>query len=152
MQKILCATRGGLASQVTQKAARELALSTSLPLIYLYVVNTEFMRHTTELSHIHDVAREMTRLGEFILLVAVERAAAEGVQAEGIVREGKWQEELLAAAVELRPAYVVLGSPSLNSLQDPEAARHIQERAQQIREACGAEVVIVLPTGERKLL
>jgi len=152
MQAILCATRGGLASQVTQKAAIALARSTDLPLVYLFVVNTEFMHRTTDLSHTQDAARELTKLGEFILAVAVERAEVEGVKAEGIVRQGKWQDVLLAVTAEICPRYVVLGSPGLDSLQDPEAARHIQERAAQIRNVCGSDIVIVLPSGEQKHL
>jgi len=148
MQAILCATRGGLASQTAQKAASDLARKTGLPLIYLYVVNTEFMRCTTGLGHLDDAARELTKLGEFILAVAVERAEAEGVQASGIVHAGKWQDELLAVAKDKRPRYVVLGSPGLDSLQDPAATQHMRERAAQIKQASGADVVIVLPSGE----
>jgi len=148
MQAILCATRGGLASQTTQSAARELARKTGLPLIYLYVVNTDFFNRATGLGHMDDAARELTKLGEFILAVAVERAEAEGVQASGVVRTGKWQDELLAVAKEVNPRHVVLGSPGLDNLEDPEAARHIRERAAQIKQASGADVVIVLPSGE----
>lgn len=146
METILCATRGGIDSQVAQKGALELARAAGLKLVYLYVVDTEFMRCTTELSHMDDAAREIRKLGEFILAVAVERAEAEGVQAEGIVRQGNWQTELVALAAELRPRYVVLGSPGLNTAQEWEAA---SQRAAAIRQASGAEPVIVLPTGRR---
>jgi nucleotide-binding universal stress UspA family protein len=145
MQTILCATRGGVESQVSQKAAHALARAEGLRLIYLYVVDTDFMRSTTELSYVHDAAREIKKLGEFILAVAVERAKAEGVEADGIVRQGKWQDEIAAVAAELRPRYVMLGSSGLTTPYEWEMAR---QRAARIRQSSGAELIIVLPTGE----
>lgn len=148
MKAILCSTRGGLASQVTQKAALDLARATGLPLVYLYVVNTDFMRCTTELSHVDEAAREIAKLGEFILAIAVERAEAEGVKAEGIIRVGKWNEKLRAVVKEIQPQYVVLGSPGLDSPQERTATENLKKRGAELKAEFGVEVLMVLPTGE----
>ncbi|RMF49572.1 MAG: universal stress protein, partial [Anaerolineae bacterium] len=47
MSAIVCAIRGGPASQPTIRRAIALALETSLPLHFLYVVNLDFLSSTS---------------------------------------------------------------------------------------------------------
>jgi nucleotide-binding universal stress UspA family protein len=108
--KILCATRGGEASYRTQDAAIALAKERDDTLLFLYVVDLRFLDKTSG-SVVVNVEQEMTKMGEFLLLMAKERAAEQGVVAEAICRKGEVREELKNAARESGVSLVVLGRP-----------------------------------------
>jgi nucleotide-binding universal stress UspA family protein len=111
MGKILCATRGGEASYRTQDAAIALAKERGDTLLFLYVVDLHFLDKTAG-AGVVDVEREMTNMGQFLLLIAQERAAEQGVPAETICRKGAVREELKNAAREEDVSLVVLGRPA----------------------------------------
>ncbi len=50
-------------------------------------------------------------MGEFLLAMAQERAAKEGLQAEALVKHGEFADALAVAIQELDADVVVLGSP-----------------------------------------
>ena len=111
MGKILCATRGGEASYRTQDAAISLAKERGDTLLFLYVVDLHFLDKTTG-AGVVDVEHEMIGMGEFLLLMARERAAEQGVEAEMVCRGGRLREELKKAAREEGVSLVVLGRPA----------------------------------------
>jgi len=111
MSKILCATRGGEASYRTQDAAIALAKERSDTLLFLYVVDIHFLDKTAA-PIVVDVGNEVTKMGEFLLLMAQERAAEQGVTATTICRRGEFREELKRAALEGDVSLVVLGRPA----------------------------------------
>jgi nucleotide-binding universal stress UspA family protein len=108
MGRVLCATRGGEASRRTQDAAIALAKEQGDDLIFLYVADSSFLNHTAA-PLVIDVESRLVRMGEFQLLMAQERAAAQGVSAQTLVREGKLRAELVGAARELEVDLIVLG-------------------------------------------
>ena len=110
MGRILCATRGGEASRRTQEAAIALAKEQGDELIFLYVADSSFLNHTAA-PLVIDVEARLVKMGEFQLLMAQERAAAQGISAQAIVREGKLRAELVGAARELEVDLIVLGHP-----------------------------------------
>jgi nucleotide-binding universal stress UspA family protein len=110
MSGIVCAIRGGPASQPTIERAISLAKDTDLPLFFIYVVNLDFLTHTQS-SRTHSIEKDLHHMGEFILLTVQSKAEAEGVLAEGIVRKGSVGEQIISAAKELEANYVVLGTP-----------------------------------------
>ncbi|MCB0240075.1 MAG: hypothetical protein KDH08_15830, partial [Anaerolineae bacterium] len=77
MSGIVCAVRGGPASQPTVSRSIALAAETGLPLYFLYVVNLEFLDHTAS-SRTHTISKEMAEMGEFILMAAQAKAEAQG--------------------------------------------------------------------------
>ncbi|MGD8623156.1 MAG: universal stress protein [Anaerolineae bacterium] len=111
MGKILCATRGGEASYRSQDAAIALAKERGDELVFLYVVDLRFLDKTSA-PIVVDVEGEMGKMGRFLLAMAHERAAAQGVEAGTLCREGKVREELIAAAQEEGATLIVLGKPS----------------------------------------
>jgi nucleotide-binding universal stress UspA family protein len=140
MGKILCATRGGQDSYRTQDAAIALAQERGDSLIFLYVVDVRFLDKTSA-PIVVDVEGEIGKMGEFLLVMAQERAAKAGVGAETVCREGRVGDQLVAVARELEVSTLVLGRPggedstfSLDALQDLAAS---------IRADADAEVVIV---------
>jgi hypothetical protein len=111
MGKLLCATRGGRASYRTQDAAIALAKEQSDELLFLFAVTVDFLDWTERAVRPDVVEEEMTKLGDFLLEMARERAKAQGVKASAILRHGPLREELKAAVQELGVTTVVLGRP-----------------------------------------
>jgi len=109
MGKILCATRGGVAYR-TQDAAIALAKARGDTLLFLYVVDLHFLDKTAA-PIVVDVENELTKMGEFLLLMAKERAAERGVEAETMSRKGDLRKELKDTAIEEGVSLVVLGRP-----------------------------------------
>ena len=140
MGKILCATRGGEASYRTQDAAIALSKERGDTLLFLYVVDLHFLDTVTG-AGVVDTEQEMIKMGEFLLLMAQERATGQGVVAETIHRKGKMREEVKNAAGEEDVSLVVLGRPggaeSVFDLADLEAI------ASEIKEETGVETRIV---------
>jgi nucleotide-binding universal stress UspA family protein len=112
MGKILCATRGGEASYHTQDAAIALAQEQGDELLFLYVVDVNFLDKTARAVRPDVVAAEMAKMGEFLLLMAQERAQKQGVAATYVLRHGALRQELTAAAREEGVDLVVLGKPA----------------------------------------
>lgn len=110
MGKILCATRGGKASYQTQDAAIALAKERGDSLTFLYVADLRFLDKTAA-PIVVDVENEVIKMGEFLLLMAQERAAAHGIDAQAVVRQGELRSELIGAAQTLDVDLIVLGRP-----------------------------------------
>jgi nucleotide-binding universal stress UspA family protein len=140
MNKILCATRGGEASYRTQDAAIALAKERGDTLLFLYVVDLHFLDNVAG-AGVVDVEQEMTKMGQFLLTMAKERAAAQGVEAETTIHEGAFRKELKKAACEEEASLVVLGRPadaeSVFKLADLEAF------AAEIEDEVGIETRII---------
>jgi nucleotide-binding universal stress UspA family protein len=112
MGKILCATRGGEASYRTQDAAIALAQEQGDELLFLYVVDIGFLDKTASAVRPDVVATELENLGQFLLLMAEERAEKQNVHAGHILRHGELRKELKAAAQLPDVTLVVLGRPA----------------------------------------
>jgi nucleotide-binding universal stress UspA family protein len=141
MPGIICAIRGGPDSQPTIEKAISLAKEVSLPLYFLYVVNLDFLSHTQS-SRVSTISEEMGEMGEFILLIAQQKASKQGITAEGVVRHGKVREEIINLSKELTADYVVLGLPLGQEEADIFAVDRIKEFGRAIEEETGASVVL----------
>jgi nucleotide-binding universal stress UspA family protein len=108
MGKILCATRGGEASYPAQDAAITLAKEQGDELIFLYVVDISFLNQTAA-PVVVDVESRLEKLGQFQLVMAQERAAAQNLVAQAIVRQGQLRAELVTVAQEVDATLIVLG-------------------------------------------
>jgi nucleotide-binding universal stress UspA family protein len=111
MGKILCATRGGEASYRTQDKAIALAKERGDTLLFLYVVDLHFLDKTAG-PIVVDVGNEVTKMGEFLLLMAKERAAEQGIVADTISREGEVRQVLKETVRQEGVSLVVLGRPA----------------------------------------
>jgi nucleotide-binding universal stress UspA family protein len=140
MDKILCATRGGDASFNTQDKAIQLALDKRSELIFLYVVDTRFIDKTSA-PIVVDVEGEISKLGEFLLIMAQERAQEQGLEASTILREGQVREELTKVITEEGITLVVLGKPAGNS--SVFELESLQKFAEKLEEETGVRTIIV---------
>ena len=112
MKKILCATRGGEASHRTQDKVIAMAKEKGATILFLYVVDIEFLKLTARGTRPDVVTTEMEHMGEFLLALACERAAAQGVEAEMCLRHGPLIEALESAAREGDVDAVAFGRPA----------------------------------------
>lgn len=140
MGKILCATRGGEASYQTQDAAIALAKARGDALTFLYVADVQFLNKMAA-PIVVDVENEVIKMGEFLLLMAHERAVAQGIEAKTVVRQGQLRQELSRAAQELDATLIVLGQPTGQTAVFDETA--IQAFAVELQAETGAEVRIL---------
>lgn len=140
MAKILCATRGGAASYRAQDAASRIAGERGDELLFLYVVNIEFLDKTARAVRPDIVEAEMEKLGEFLLEMARERAAKQGVRAEVTLRHGVLPEELAAVAREQQVDTIVLGKPDEGGVYSLE---ELESFAAEIESMTGSQVLIL---------
>jgi len=108
MGMILCATRGGEASYPTQDAVIALTKEQGDELVFLYVADLRFLNQTAA-PVVVDVESRLEKLGRFQLVMAQERAAAQGIKAQAIVRIGQLRAELIAVAEEIGATLIVMG-------------------------------------------
>jgi nucleotide-binding universal stress UspA family protein len=141
MSGIVCAIRGGPDSQATIAQAIALAQQTGLPLHFLYVVNLDFLLRTTS-SRVHTISEQMHQMGEFILSVAQDSAAAQGITAQGVVRHGKIREEIINLCHDLAAEYLVLGQPRVQREEHIFTHDQLTEFIERTETETGAKVVL----------
>jgi hypothetical protein len=141
MKKILCATRGGEASHRTQDAVIAMAKEEGASVLFLYIVDVEFLKLTARGVRADVVAIEMEHMGEFLLALAVERAAAQGVEAETCVRHGSLIEGLESAAREEGVDAIAFGRPA--GADSSFALADLERLAARIEEDTGIQTHIV---------
>ncbi len=140
MGTILCATRGGEESYGTQDAAIGLAKQRGDTLFFLYVVDVSFLDQTAA-PMVIDVELRLEKLGRFQLKMAQERARAQDVVAQAIVREGRLRAELVTVANEISATLIVLGrSRSQTAIFEENA---LQKFADDLQAESGIEVRIL---------
>ncbi len=140
MGKILCATRGGEASYRTQDAAIALAQERGDTLVFLYVVDLHFLDKTAA-AVVVDVEREMTKMGRFLLLMAQERAAEQGVEADTVCSRGSLRQALVDAARQEEATMIVFGRPVGDA--SVFQVEGLQEMAAELESETGVETRII---------
>lgn len=139
METILCATRGGEASIRTQQQAIALAKEREARLVFIFVADVRFLDQYSA-PRVPSMEGEMKHLGEFLLLMAKERAEEEGIEADFTVREGVFSTALIEAAKEYSASTIVLGRPADESITTLEYLEN--ELAPLLHEETGSEVII----------
>jgi hypothetical protein len=141
MGKILCATRGGEASYRNQDAVIDLAEAQGDVVVFLYVVDTQFLGFTARAKRPDVVATEMEHMGEFLLLMACERAQRRNVEASYIVKHGALLEALAEAAIEEEVDLVAFGKPA--GEQSRFGLAELRELGARITELTGIDTRII---------
>jgi nucleotide-binding universal stress UspA family protein len=141
MNKILCATRGGEASRRTQDAVIEMAKEHGAAIVFLYVVDVEFLRLTARGVRPEVVMTEMEHMGEFLLAIAVERAMEQGVKAQAVLRRGPLAEALESAAQEEGVDAIAFGRPA--GIDSSFSLSDLEKMAASITQKTGIETFIL---------
>jgi nucleotide-binding universal stress UspA family protein len=140
MGRILCATRGGEQSYHTQDAAIALARERGDELLFLYVVNIDFLKKTRRAVRPEVVAAEMEKMGIFLLELAQERARQRGIESDIVLRHGNLRDQLRAAVRDHGATAVVLGRPA--GSKSFFALQSIQSFATELEAETGAKAYI----------
>ena len=140
MAGILCAIRGGPSSHPTITTSIQLARETGEIIYFLYVVNLDFLTHSSS-SKTNHISQELSEMGEFILLDAQEHAMQAGVPAEGVIREGQVVKEIITYCEEQQPSFVILGRPLEEQEDNLLTTERLQAFANRIKEVCQASVI-----------
>jgi K+-sensing histidine kinase KdpD len=141
MPGIVCAIRGGPSSQPTIATSIKLASETGEKIYFLYVVNLDFLTHSSS-SKTNHISQEIKEMGEFILLGAQEQAAENKVEAEGVTREGQIEDEIISYCSELDPSYVIFGRPQAEQEDNLLSNEQLQAFADRITDVCSATIVL----------
>jgi nucleotide-binding universal stress UspA family protein len=119
---IVCAARGGTRIQPSVNRAIQLGCEMQARLTFLYVVDVEFMKHTS-MGRTAVVFDEMDKLGEFMMLRLCEYANRQGcMRADYVIRNGRVRNEIMSYLHETHPNLLVLGRPRRDSQQVEPAA------------------------------
>ena len=110
-------------------------------LLFIFVVDVCFLDKTARAVRPDVVAEEMSRMGEFLLAMAQERAQEQGVAADYLLRRGEFRDELKATASEEGVDLVVLGQPGGKGSAFVPA--DLEAFAAEIEAETGLETVIV---------
>ncbi|MGD8465999.1 MAG: universal stress protein [Anaerolineae bacterium] len=141
MGRVVCATRGGKASVRTQDAAIALVQERGDELAFLFVVDVCFLKRSRRAVRPGVVADEMARMGAFLLQMAQERASAQGVASDVLLRRGHLRAELEATIREYGADVLVLGKPAAGS--SAYALEELQHLAAGIEAETAAKVLIL---------
>lgn len=139
MGTILCPTRGGPASGCTQDEAISIAKERGDDLLFLYVVNLQFLDKTAA-PIVIDIVDELHQMGEFMLLVAKERAEEQGVRSRTLTRKGEVREEIKEVAQEENVSLVILGRPA--GEQSAFQLAELEQFADEFERVTGIETMI----------
>ncbi len=91
-----------------------------------------------------DVEDEVHDMGEFLLLMAKERAAKQGITAQTICLKGRVSNQIKKAARKYKASCVVLGRPvDENNEKSAFKLASLRVFAEEIEEETGATVLIV---------
>ena len=137
---ILCPTRGGKGSYPNQDRAIALAKERGIKILFLYITNVEFLGLTAAPKLI-DIETEMDEMGEFMLVMAQERAEKASVEAATLVMHGQFREVLIEVIDEHQVETVVLGSSAGGTGVVTE--EYIQELVDHIHSKAGVEFIVV---------
>lgn len=140
MDVILCATRGGEASIKTQQRAIELAKENNAKLVFIFVADVRFLEHYTA-PRVPSMEGEMEHLGEFLLLMAKERAEKSGVEADFTVRKGDFRAALIEAAKDVGASLIVLGRPADDNVTTMDYIENVLSPVLKAETGCDVMVV-----------
>jgi nucleotide-binding universal stress UspA family protein len=136
---ILCPTRGGPESYRNQAKAIALAKERGDTLLFLHVFDLHFLDKTAA-PIVVDVGDEVQEMGEFILLMAKERAEEQGVKTRTLSRRGSVKEEIKKVAQEEGVSLILLGRPVGD--QSAFQLAEVKEFAVEIERETGIETII----------
>jgi nucleotide-binding universal stress UspA family protein len=140
-EKILCLTRGGEASYPNQDGAIAIAKDQDEELLFLYITSVQFLDYSAA-PKVVDIESELDEMGEFLLVMAQERARKAGVVADILVRRGNFSEVLKDVVQEYPIETVILGSSTGDTGVITE--EYISEITEEISREYDVEFIILM--------
>jgi nucleotide-binding universal stress UspA family protein len=140
--RILCAVRGGSPSQRTIDWAVEFAKERGGRLIFVYVVDAEFLGYAT-VGRPSVVLRELRATGEFTMNLLTRRLAEQGVEADAIVRTGDVQRQIIECIRWQDADVLIVGQPVTSPGRNTFTSKSLNTFVGDVRAKTGIDVVVV---------
>ncbi|MEN8098392.1 MAG: universal stress protein [Chloroflexota bacterium] len=145
---IVCATRGGEASLAAQDYAIKLAQDTNQELVFLCVTDTHVLAGTSD-TRPHDIAHDLTRMSEFILCIAEDRARDAGLEnVRWVCHLGNAREEIQRFVTDSGASVLVLGRPALEGDEQRFSYGELESFARYLESELDLKVYFVEPTAD----
>lgn len=138
--RVLCATRGGKASQPTHREAIAIAKELGAELLFLYVFDRSILQRVAT-PIVINVEEQVKYMLAYLQRTAQEQARQAGVQASVLVRTGSLRDEIQAVVSELDITLIVLGRSGKESPTFVDGA--LEGLAAEVEEATGIPVLVV---------
>lgn len=147
LEQILCAVRGGPESRDTVTYAIDLALETGARLTFFHALDAEFLGYAT-IGPLSVIYKELQEMGEFTMLILVDRAQRRGVQeVDYVMSEGNVRRQLRQAAIRTEAKVMVMGRPTRSPGSNVFQLREIEEFAAELATEGELELRLVPPEG-----
>lgn len=108
MGSVLCVTRNGEGGIRAQKEAIQIAKDRGDSLTFLFVADSSFLNKLAA-PIVVDIKSILENMGRFILCAATERASAELVSVNSLVRHGVLSEVIQDIVSEIEPTTIIIG-------------------------------------------
>ncbi len=138
---VLCAIRGGPFSQYTVQRAMQIAQERHARLVFLYVVDAEFLGYAT-VGRPRVVLRELRTTGEFMMSILRDRAIRQGVDADYVVRTGDVRRQIVESVRWQDADVLVMGRPIRSPGSDTFTEETLAEFVDRVVTKTGVEVVL----------
>ena len=132
---------GGEASYPNQDGAIAIAKDQDEELLFLYITSVQFLDYSAA-PKVVDIESELDEMGEFLLVMAQERARKAGVVADILVRRGNFSEVLKDVVQEYPIETVILGSSTGDTGVITE--EYISEITEEISREYDVEFIILM--------
>jgi nucleotide-binding universal stress UspA family protein len=142
---VLCAVRGRPESRETVTRAIDLALEHEARLTFVHIIDAEFLGPATPtMSPLKMVYQQLHNMGEFAMLILVDRAKRRGVeQVKYILRTGNIRKQLNQAINEIHPDALVIGKPPQRSKESVFKSEEFDALINEIKKLSNLEIFIV---------
>ena len=140
---VVCAVRGRPESRKTVTYAIDLTLKSQARLTFLHILDVEFLKNAAA-GRLKTVYKELTGMGEFMMLILEDRATRRGVEQVGhVFREGNIKKQLRKFALETHADVLVIGAPLLGQKGSVFKPKELDAFIAEMREKANLEVVLV---------
>jgi nucleotide-binding universal stress UspA family protein len=144
--QILCAVRGGPESRETVTYAINLALEKKARLTFFHVMDAEFLNYAT-IGPLSVVYQELVEMGQFTMLILVDRAQRRGVaEVDYVVWEGNVRKQLTQAAIDTRAEMMVMGRPTRSPTRNVFKFDEMESFAQELAGIGSLQLILVPET------
>jgi nucleotide-binding universal stress UspA family protein len=140
-QCIVCGVTGSAHAQSAAMEAAILAKEHNARLIYVYAVDTSFLRGGVASSS--GVQDSLLKLGNHILDMAEELAKAQGVTPQKIVRQGAALDVLKAVVTEEKADLLMLGHEKRTIFEKALFHGEVEDHVKELQEQTGISVRVV---------
>ena len=140
MSVILCAIRGGPECLPAIAQAITLAQETGFTVHFLYIVNRDLLSSANS-AQARAISGQIRQMGKSVLRTALALSSAQGITAQGVIRQGNVGDEIASLCRDLGADYLILGRPQAHEERNVFSEALLPEFIEQIEKQTGAEVV-----------